>query len=268
MNKNIVTFLLPCFVWKNTLANVVSENWGYHHPVTLIEVDGLRLLIPSKDNFIGNHARLTGTYDPIEKEGLVQLVKPGGTVIEIGSNFGPYAVHLARRLGSEGFLYCFEPFRTIFQILTANIALNGFSNVQTFNMGLSNLTESSKTIDGPNLNEEDNYGAASLLDGDRKPWILNHPERQNVTITSLDASSFNRRIDLIKIDAEGMEFEIIKGGEQLIRRDSPILYVENSPYSRDGHERFEEQAKSLFNYTCERPAELLRHNIVICQHEV
>lgn len=140
--------------------------------------------------------------------------------------------------------------------------------MQTFNMGLSNVSESIKTIDGPNLNEEDNYGAASLLDGDRKPWILNRPERQNVTITSLDSLSFNRRIDFVKIDAEGMEFEIIKGGEHLIRRDSPILYVENSPSSRDGNETFEEKAKSFFNYTCERPAKLLSHNILICQHEV
>jgi hypothetical protein len=44
-----------------------------------------------------------------------------------------------------------------------------------------------------------------------------------VTIDGLELSN----CDLIKIDVEGMELPVIRGGLQTIRRLSPILYVKN-----------------------------------------
>ena len=43
---------------------------------------------------------------------------------------------MAERVGRQGKVLAFEPFRWLFQICTANVALNGLSNVWTFNMGL------------------------------------------------------------------------------------------------------------------------------------
>ncbi len=83
--------------------------------------------------------RATGTFDPQERDYLVRLVSAGAAIKEVGANVGPYSVYLARALGEEGLLLCFEPFKLLYQILTANLALNGISNTRTFQVGLRNM---------------------------------------------------------------------------------------------------------------------------------
>ena len=36
-------------------------------------------------------------------------------------------------------VFAFEPFRAIFQVLTANVVLNGLTNVETLNLGIGVL---------------------------------------------------------------------------------------------------------------------------------
>ena len=44
---------------------------------------------------------------------------------------------------------------------------------------------------------------------------------------TLDADLDLTRLDLIKIDVEGMELDVLKGADRLLRRFAPVLYVEN-----------------------------------------
>src|ERR1700744_363587 len=56
-----------------------------------------------------------------------QIVKPGRAVVEIGANIGAHSVPLARAC-APGPLYLFEPQQRGFQILCANLVLNGITN--------------------------------------------------------------------------------------------------------------------------------------------
>ena len=40
----------------------------------------------------------------------------------------------------------------------------------------------------------------------------------------------DKKIDLIKIDTQGSEFEIIQGGLQTIKKDKPFIFVETWSY--------------------------------------
>merc|ERR1711874_258866 len=51
--------------------------------------------------------------------------------------------------------------------------------------------------------------------------------RETVEVMALDELALSR-LDLIKIDVESMEFEMLKGAEQTLRRHRPIIYVEDS----------------------------------------
>ena len=229
-----------------------------------VSTGNVNLIVAGNDNFVGRYARSSGTFDPEELAFIKTLIQPGSNMIEVGANIGTYSVHIGMHLGPGGTLYCYEPFRLIYQILTANIALNGLSNVHTFQVGISNISETNKIAAGPNLNSVDNYGAASLLDEKDKTWILTNPEMQKVTLVTLDSQSFDTKIDLIKIDAEGMEFEVIRGAFNLISRDKPIIYTENSVEKTDPGMSFETLMNLSFQYECSRPAQLLIHNIVLC----
>jgi FkbM family methyltransferase len=251
---------------KGTRTPSVVFSRSHHHPISLIDTHEDFFLVPSDDSLIGPNLASRGTYDPTEKKYILDLLSTGDSVIECGANIGVYSVPIAKKIGRSGHLYCFEPFRLIFQILTANIALNGIANVYTFNVGASNETVTSLLAAGPNLTDSDNYGAASLLDEDNKTWILKNPHWQNVSLVILDDQIHDfPAISLLKIDAEGMEFEVVKGAINLIQRDHPVLYVENSTGKRDNGISFEDFMKVTFNYTCSRPAELRIHNIVLCR---
>ena len=92
----------------------------------------------------------------------MHFVDFGDTVLEVGANIGTYTVPLADAVGPTGFVYAFEPFRKIFQIMTANCALNGLSNVQTYQAGAGNRTQVVK-VRAPDFQEMSNLGTARIF---------------------------------------------------------------------------------------------------------
>lgn len=53
----------------------------------------------------------------------------------------------------------------------------------------------------------------------------------------LDSVSIDAKIDFIKIDVEGFENEVFLGGEGLIKRDKPVIYVEIFERNQDAVEK-------------------------------
>lgn len=53
-----------------------------------------------------------------------------------------------------------------------------------------------------------------------------------VAVRKGDTVFGEKRIDLIKIDVEGLEFSVLKGFERLIRKDNPLLLIEIWPEKR------------------------------------
>ena len=261
---NLLSYALYTISSATHSKPAVIDLGGFDHNVTMVVTDTIKLLLPTMDNLLGQFARMTGTYDQNEKMFLEGLVSEGQTIVEIGTNFGPYSVYMAKKVGSLGLMYCFEPLRLQYQLLTANIAINGLSNVITENFGVGDWPRREINADAPNFRSADNYGAASLVDMDRKTWVLSDSLRENVTIIPLDSYSFNGKIDLIKIDAEGMEHEIVRGASNLIRMHSPIVYAENSIESLFSEDDFAAMMQKKFSYICSRPADLARHNIILC----
>merc|ERR1711972_428246 len=72
---------------------------------------------------------------------LQTLCRRGDTVLDIGANIGGFTVPLAERVGPDGEVHAFEPFRKVFQHLNANVALDGLSNVYTYNIALGTKEE-------------------------------------------------------------------------------------------------------------------------------
>src|SRR5208283_4934001 len=61
----------------------------------------------------------------------------------------------------------------------------------------------------------------------------NDPEKQEyVLLTTIDRFDF-QRVDLLKIDAEGMVMEILDGAERTIQRCRPIMFVEFMKVDRE-----------------------------------
>ncbi len=174
-------------------------------------------LYNKNDKYIGRSIELYGEFSELELVLFNQICKQNAVVIEVGANIGTHTMALAKLVGANGRIYAFEPQRIIFQTLCANMALNSITNVEAFQVAVSN-EEGSLLIPEFNYDKENNFGGIEL---DK----FQHGRK--VPKVKLDDFLELERLDFMKIDVEGMEQSVIEGAALMIERFKPILYVEN-----------------------------------------
>ena len=87
-------------------------------------------------------------------------------------------------------------------------------------------------------------------------------------IRTLDKQFQNlRRLDVLKIDVEGMEAEVLHGSAKLLTEFAPLIWMEHKPYNRECGQRCRlVQWLRQFGYLCESPenVNLESQDILIC----
>ncbi|MBL8553127.1 MAG: FkbM family methyltransferase [Phenylobacterium sp.] len=175
-----------------------------------------RMLALAGDRFITPCLETYGELSPAERAILVQMIRPGMTVVEAGANVGAFTLAMARAC-HPGPLYAFEPQQRVFQILCANLAMNGIENVVA-SPDACGRAPGRATIPPLDYAAQNNFGGVSLSAADRPG--------QSVRITPLDELALPA-CGLVKADVEGFEVEVIEGARETIARCRPLLYVEN-----------------------------------------
>jgi len=160
-----------------------------------------------------------GTRDKWEIYHLRRLLTRGAVILDAGANFGYYSLILAHFLQRNCTIYAFEPTPSTYQRLSLNIDLNGMGDViQARRLGLSDHSGEASFVE-----QAGNTGATRLVEG------------HGVQVVSLD--SFARannleRVDLIKIDVEGMERSVLQGARELIgSTPAPMILIEVHPHT-------------------------------------
>lgn len=174
------------------------------------------MLYNVNDRYIGEALDRYGEYGENELQVLLQLVRPGDTVVEAGANIGCHSVPIAKALQPNGALVAFEPQRLTYQLLCANLALNGLLNVYARNAAAGRAPGQ---ISVPLLDPRSvqNFGGLSLVGSEKG---------EPVPIETIDGFSL-ASCRMIKADVQGMEADVLAGAEATIKRCRPILYVEN-----------------------------------------
>lgn len=148
------------------------------------------------------------------------LVNPNEklNIVDIGANVGLYTLY-AKYLPNATF-YAYEPMPLNFKILNDNIKLNNIENVKTFNIAISN--EKNTKI----LNVCKSHCGLHTLGNN--PLRFTDIEKISVNTDTLDNLFYNRniKVDFLKIDTEGYEFYILKGGINTIKTYKPIIQIE------------------------------------------
>ncbi|NKB61946.1 MAG: FkbM family methyltransferase [Gammaproteobacteria bacterium] len=177
-----------------------------------------RMLVNKNDVYVGRSLIQYGEYswEEIAVIGLLDL--SNANVIEAGSNIGSHTIPLSQRISGSGRLYAFEPQRLIYQTLSANLALNQCDNVHAYWAGVG--AKAGKILI-PELSprQAGNFGGVSANSREGESPMIEVP---CMTIDSLRLES----CALIKADVEGMELDVITGGEKTIRTCRPTLYLE------------------------------------------
>lgn len=142
------------------------------------------------------------------------VVQSGWTVFDVGANIGVFTVLLAKQ-GAK--VFSFEPNPDSCSRLSRNVATNNLSDrVRVFPTALGDKHGTGKLCV---INGGTTGGMIAPLNGNSASGV-------EVPIATLDevASSLSpSTIDLMKIDAEGSEVAILRGGEQTLDRVQRII---------------------------------------------
>ncbi|MGA9010611.1 MAG: FkbM family methyltransferase [Xanthobacteraceae bacterium] len=149
--------------------------------------------------------------------------------MDCGASLGIHTVEWAKYMTGWGVVVAFEAQERIYYALAGNIAINNCFNARAINAAVSNRSGSMK-IPQPNYLANASVGSLELKKIDRTEFIgqsFDYAENKmaNVPMVHLDSFSFPR-LDILKIDVEGIELEVIEGAATCIGKYRPIMLVE------------------------------------------
>jgi len=155
-----------------------------------------------------------GGYEPMTTEVFKSMVKPGMTILDVGAHIGYYTLLASKIAGDMGWVFAFEPDPINFAGLERNIELNGFSNITTFKMAVSDYNGKGKLFVSGNFT-----GERSLIDVKGRP-----KDNIEVGVEKLDSIIWGK-IDIIKIDVDGGEVGVLRGAERIINSNPDIKII-------------------------------------------
>ncbi|MDP2683739.1 MAG: FkbM family methyltransferase [bacterium] len=208
----------PFLVWlyKKTYTSFTSEA----EIETLIPLKS-KLLVSSRDSGLGLMLRTKGKFEPTQTKSFINSIKKGNTVFDIGANVGYYSVLASKLVGKDGKVFAFEPDSQNLKLLYKNLRINHCNNVVVSESALGNK-QGKLTL----TQDVSNPGESSLS-------VLKHGNKVLVDVITLDKfvkKQKIRTIDLIKMDVEGAELNVLRGGLKTLQNNKKIkIFIECNP---------------------------------------
>ncbi len=169
-------------------------------------------------------------------QGTALFPEKGFYVVDIGAFRGWYTLISALIVGSNGFVYSFEPEPGNFEVLHKVILFSGLKNIKIFRLAIS---------------DKSGFEFLYLSYYPSMHSLIQKKHRMKIVVPCMkldDIVKLERppKLDLIKVDVEGAELKVLRGGENIIRSYEPIFSIDVNHYNGE----FEEVSAFMqeFNY--------------------
>lgn len=172
--------------------------------------------------YIGWNIFFLGSYEPDTNAILAEFIKPGMIVIEAGANHGSETVIIASLVGINGKVFAFEPIPKIIDKLLINININKLNKI--IKVESLALGESNKNIvfHIPYDNESNQGVSSKYKFGSKSDTLV----VQQVKLDSWIQENHISKIDFIKMDIQGSEYDLMLGASECLAKFNPIVYLE------------------------------------------
>lgn len=170
------------------------------------------------DDPIGACLHYYGEWAQQEFDFFDHILAAESNVIDVGANIGTHAVYFAKKC-NQGNVVAIEPQIYIFEMLAANLLINGCYNAVPVHAGASSKPGVAKMVNfNPFVDHKMNYGEFKIND---------HTDRGiDTNIVTLDNYASLSKFNLIKMDVEGLEVEVLNGATKILKEHKPFLYIE------------------------------------------
>jgi FkbM family methyltransferase len=149
---------------------------------------------------------------------LRHVLGPGMRFVDVGANIGYTTLVAARAVGETGRVYAFEPSPRAFQSLARNVRLNELRWVQVEPAACGEQT-AQQVLHVSSWSDE--YCSLGEDDG-----LLDQTVPCKVVRLDEYLSDREQRVDVVKIDVEGAEWQVLRGLTGLLAPPLPLLVVE------------------------------------------
>lgn len=175
---------------------------------------GVRMVVPAEKRGV---AKLLYAFHECYDDALPHLLarlSMSDTFVDVGANYGVYAIAAAPRAHQ---VIAFEPGQKAFAALRANVRVNTLGNVVLCCAALSDQPGTATLYCGPDSSRN------SLGDWDETCAV------ETVPVDTLSHSLGRmgvERVDVVKVDVEGAEELVLRGGREIIARHHPAILFE------------------------------------------
>lgn len=200
--------------WREAVQGVISGHCRGRNFAVQVTHDGseAEFHISNPFDIIQNCHKRGAYFELKELEYLRKSLGKGRRILEVGANVGNHVVFYAKLMEAKK-IYPFEPNPDSVRLLKANISANGLRPVvDSRGIGIGAGARFGKF--SVSQADNNNLGAARLKSGGE------------IKVYPLDAKMQGEKIDFMKVDVEGMEFDVLDGARKLIEANRPVLMIE------------------------------------------
>ena len=207
-----------------TLLRAVAWYWRCRLKMaTVLELPrwNVRMFFPARRKGFGKFIFAFREYYEPELAYLERILSPGKVFIDVGANFGVYALIASKLVRETGRVLAFEPTAQSFATLKNNIELNHASNVLAYQVALAQTKRKAWL----------NYGWDPVGNWVSKdsPGSSEGEEVQTEALDQVLVEHGITHVDAIKIDVEGAEELVLRGAIGCLTAHSPIVIFEFNP---------------------------------------
>jgi len=165
---------------------------------------------------IGGHIFSSGEFEKKEMELCKEYISETSIVLDIGANIGLHSIYFSG-LAKDGCILSFEPSLATFSFLVSNVA--NIYNIVPINLAVS---DEGKVADFYHASDN---AYSSLIDTKRKE-VVSVIKVPCMRVDDVVSGLRLDRVDFVKIDVEGLEFEVLNGMSDVISKYQPVIFCE------------------------------------------
>ena len=167
--------------------------------------------------------RYKNRTDKTEISYIINSIHEGETAIDIGAHKGGYLYNILKQIGPKGHLYAFEPQTILYNYLVSLKRIFKWSNVTIEHIALSDNVGSVKLFIPANKGKPTSPGASIVGSNNFREF-----KTEEVETDTLDRYCERNHIKpgFLKVDVEGNELNVFKGGAETLKKYRPKLIFE------------------------------------------
>ncbi|HTB51219.1 MAG TPA: FkbM family methyltransferase [Ferruginibacter sp.] len=170
------------------------------------------------DDVVANTIKSDQIFEKEVVELASKYIKPGNTILDVGSNFGQMSILFSNLAGENGQVHAFDADDWVYEILNKNIAANNKTGKIIPHFGaVHNVAGETLIFPDQDFKEYGAYGAYGI-----DYTATNGREVKSITIDSLNIEA---PISFMKIDIQGGDLQAMQGAVKTIQKNKmPILF--------------------------------------------